>query len=521
MFSITFFRRLGIFLALVSLLLLVFFPELAWGRPGGGHSYSGGGSSGGGYSGGGGYSSGGSSSGDGDIGVLIYIFLSLPYPVQILIVIVGVIAFFMHHRRGQADGTRVSNYVRSSGSDRQYHNQAANTTKQRQIDTLVAQDPQFSEVLFLDFAHSLYHKLYTNLGKSALKDVKPFLSDSVKVQLDVANYQHPRTEVVVGNLQLVDIDIYPNFVSITVDFETNFTTVRQGKSFRHILQERWALVRKGVHEAKDPEAMRNLACPNCGAPSDFTDAGTCGYCNTQIVAGEMTWMVQKIVVQEHEHVRAASLGHYAPEVGNNTPTLFDPFLQEKGAAFIQRHQLANPSTYWDTFMGNVVQETFVAMYNAWSDRDNWDSVRHLLSDRLHESNSFWIRLYQEQDYFNRLRNIQLQKIEPVKITSDNYYEAITVRIFASAIDYTEHSSGRLIGGNKNSPRRFSEYWTFVRKIGVEKPEESFDVHQCPNCGAPADKISDSAVCSYCGAKTNLGDFSWVLSNIAQDEAYKG
>ena len=172
-------------------------------------------------------------------------------------------------------------------------------------------------------------------------------------------------------------------------------------------------------------------------------------------------------------------------------------------------------------MENIVRETFVTMYQSWSNRDNWASVRHLLSDRLHESNAFWIHLYKEQDYFNRLENIQLQKIEPVKITADNYYEAITVRIFASAIDYTEHSSGRLIGGNKKKPRSFSEYWTFVRKIGVEKQEETFDVHQCPNCGAPADKISDSAVCSYCSAKTNLGDFSWVLSNIAQDESYQG
>jgi hypothetical protein len=310
-------------------------------------------------------------------------------------------------------------------------------------------------------------------------------------------------------------------VNIIVDFSSNFSTQRDGRSYRHILQERWVFSRQGVSATADPEAMRDLACPNCGAPNDFTDAGTCRYCNTQIIAGTMTWMVQKIVVQEHEHVRAESLGHYEPEKGTNSPTLYDPFLQQKGAAFIQRHQLANPSTYWATFMDKVVHETFVAMYEAWSNRDQWDSVRHLLSDRLHESNAFWIRLYQEKNYYNRLENIQLDKIEPVKITSDNYYEAITVRIFARAIDYTEDGSRRLIGGDRQTPRRFSEYWTFVRKIGVEKPEDQFDTHQCPNCGAPADQMSDSAVCGYCGTKTNLGDFSWVLSNIAQDEVYQG
>lgn len=509
----TFSKYLCYSLALASLLLLLFFPEWAWARPGGGHSYSGG-SSGGGYSGG--------SSGDGgDIGALIYLFLSLPYQVQIIIVVVGFILYFLYHREGQADGSKVSNYVKSSGRDHQHHSQASNITKQKQIDGLVRQDPRFSEVLFLDFAHSLYHKLYTSLGTSNLRNVKPFLSSHIQAQIEQSGSQYARSEVVVGNLQIVEVDIHPNFVTIIVDFDSNFTSTRQGKSFRHILKERWAFVRQGVSETADPEAMRELACPNCGAPNDFTDAGTCNYCHTEIVAGEMTWMVQKIVVQEHEHVRAATLGHYAPEVGTNSPTLFDPFLQEKGAAFIQRHQLSNPAEYWSTFMDKVVRETFVAMYQAWSDRDNWNSVRHLLSDRLHESNAFWIRLYQEQNYYNRLENIQLQQIEPVKITADNYYEAITVRIFASAIDYTEKANGELVGGNKKQPRAFSEYWTFVRKIGVEKPEEQFDVHQCPNCGAPADQMSDSAVCAYCGTKTNLGDFSWVLSNIAQDEAYQG
>ena len=513
MLSTIFLRRLGMFLALMSLFFLVFCPEWLWARPGGGHSYSGGSSGGGGYSGGG--------DSDVDIGLLIYLFLRLPYPIQIAIVIIGVIAFFVYHRKGQANGQQVSNYVRSSGSDHQHHSQASNIVKQKQIAALVTQDAQFSEVLFLDFAHSLYHKLYTSLSTPALKDVKPFLSDEIKLQISSAGEQKPRTEVVVGNLQIMEVDIHSNFVNIIVDFDANFTTTRQGKSFRHILKERWVFSRRGQQQMSDPAAMRDLACPNCGAPNDFNDVGTCNYCHTQIVAGDMTWMVQKIIIQKHEHVRAESLGYYAPEVGTNSPTLFDPFLQQKGGAFIQRHQLANPAEYWNTFMDKVVRETFVTMYRAWSDRDNWNSVRHLLSDRLHESNAFWIRLYQEHGYYNRLENIQLTKIDPVKITSDNFYESITVRIFAHAIDYTENENGQLIGGDKKRPRTFSEYWTFVRKIGVEKPEEQFDVHKCPNCGAPSDKMSDSAVCQYCGTKTNLGDFSWVLSNIAQDEAYQG
>ena len=44
---------------------------------------------------------------------------------------------------------------------------------------------------------------------------------------------------------------------------------------------------------------------------------------------------------------------------------------------------------------------------------------------------------------------------------------------------------------------------------------------CPNCGAPADKMSQGGKCEYCSAKISNGDFSWVLAMITQDEEYKG
>lgn len=515
--------RTALWWLLVMLLLLgslLLFPEFLYARPGGGHSYSGGS---GGYTGGGGYSGNGEGSAE-LLFALFRLFLMLPYPIKIVAIIGLFIGFYLYHRRGQADGSSVNRYTQSSGHDVQRVNAIANAnrTKQASLDQLTQYDSQFSEVLFLDFAHSLFHKLYTQLGTPKIRNVLPFVSPALQSMMaEVKQGQAARNEVVVGNLQISDVNISGDFQQLIVDFDANYSMIQHGKNYRHIVQERWLFVRNGKGETADPEAMRDLACPNCGAPNDFNDAGTCNYCNTLIKAGDMTWMVQKIVVQDHQHFRSETLGTYSPERGTNSPTLYDPFLTEKGTAFIQRHQLSAPAEYWATFEKNVVAQIFRAMYQAWSERDQWNRVRHLLSDRLFESNSFWIQLYQEQGYYNRLAQINIAKIDPVKITWDNYYEAITVRIYASSLDYTEDEQGRLIGGNKTTPRRFSEYWTFVRKIGVERPESQFDASTCPNCGAPADQMSDSAVCGYCGTKTNQGDFTWVLSNIAQDDSYQG
>ena len=499
-----------------ALFLLVLNPEWLMARPGGGHSYSGG--SGGGGGGG----------GDGVSGELIYflfrLFLILPYPLKIVLVIAVFVGFFLYHRSGQSKGNAVNHYTQSSGHDavRVHLHHHANQQKQMELDALVQQDPQFSEVLFLDFAHSLYHKFYTQIGTPAFKNIQPFLSPAIKGGIQGGAFNSTaRTEVVVANVQISEVSLSGPYQQLIVDYHANYSMVQQGKNYRHIVQERWLFVREGNGKTADPEAMRDLACPNCGAPNDFNDAGTCNYCHTLIEAGQMTWMVQKIVVQSHEHYRAETLGTYAPEVGTDSPSLHDPFLQQKGAAFIQRHQLSDPPAYWDTFKEQVVRQTFMAMYQAWSDRDAWHNVRHLLSDRLYESNEFWIKLYQEKGYYNRLDQLEVEFIDPVKINADHHYESITVRLFARSLDYTENEQGKLIGGDQKNPRRFSEYWTFVRKKGVERPEDQFDTTTCPNCGAPADKMSDSAVCGYCGTKTNQGDFTWVLSNIAQDEVYQG
>jgi predicted lipid-binding transport protein (Tim44 family) len=503
-----------VLLVFVSVALL--FPEVANARPGGGHSYSGG-------------SSGGGSGGSGGGGAVLFemlfrLFFFLPPFLQIALILSIIVAVIWYHLKHQGGGNQVENYVQSSGMDayRFQQNQMANQAKQQKIDALILRDPDFSEVLFLDFSHSLYHKFYTSINTPSIRSIMPFVSDNIKLLMrsDMTKTS-PRTEVVVANMQISDIITSSEQNKIIVDFQSNYSTLQNGKNYRHILKERWVLVRNISTLSAAPEGLRDLACPNCGAPNDFNDAGVCKSCNTLVEAGEMNWMLDKIVIQEHQHYRADTLGTYAPEVGNNAPTIIDPYLKEKGAQFIALHKLEDPAAYWDVFMENIVETTFLSMYKAWSERDNWKSVRHLLSDRLFEANVFWIHLYQEKNYFNRLENITLEHIEPARITIDNNYESITVRVFASAIDYTEDNNGRLIGGNKKSPRHFTEYWTFIRKIGVEKPESEFDATQCPNCGAPADNMSDTSVCGYCGTKTNLGDFSWVLSNIAQDEAYQG
>ncbi len=126
-------------------------------------------------------------------------------------------------------------------------------------------------------------------------------------------------------------------------------------------------------------------------------------------------------------------------------------LQRWRSQFAVSHNL-DFSEYWRTFQKEVVQDFFLAIYDAWS-RQEWQEVRHLISDRLFESNQFWIDEYKSQNLVNRLERIQILQMDLARIDLDKFYESFTVRIFASCLDYVETKDGKLIGGNKEFAKK--------------------------------------------------------------------
>lgn len=139
---------------------------------------------------------------------------------------------------------------------------------------------------------------------------------------------------------------------------------------------------------------------------------------------------------------------------------------------------------------------------------------------MFDTHRYWLMHYRDQGIRNVLANVNIENMQIAKITHDAWFDAITVRIFASMIDYETDGSGRVLCGNQHTPRRFSEYWTLVRRSDrAQKSAQS--VPACPSCGAPLDKINQSGVCGYCNSHVTLGEFDWVLALIEQDETYEG
>ena len=392
------------------------------------------------------------------------------------------------------------------------------------IQTLKEHDPNFSKVLFIDFVCLLYHKFYSFRGTDKFSLLMPFISKVIVDQTshNVFYRQQSIRDIVIGKAKIINIMDWERTNNILIEFESNLTLhdLKTKEKVRLINREAWLFGRKAGLLSPQPEQMRTLSCPSCGAPADFTDAGECQYCHSFIQAGEQQWQVVKIDIIDSQQFQTEDPGGYVEEVGTDFPTYIQAGLKIYENEFLQKHELSDWYSFFTQFSEQVVKPYFLATYAAWS-KGEWNKARHLVSDRLYESNGFWMDEYARLGWQNSLENINIQMIEISRIDLDKFYDSLTVRVFASCLDYTIDKRGQVIGGSIKKPRQFSEYWTFIRTAGVKKIDNEYDLKSCPSCGAPADKVGQTGVCGYCGSKITEGHFSWVLAVITQDEVYEG
>lgn len=497
-------------LILVSLVIIaifvIFLPEIAEARPGGGHGYHGGGGGGGGYHHGGGGGSG--SGGDGLASLIVYCLFNYPIPTLIVLAILFIIYKI-------AEKSSKNSTISSAPTHRNI--MSSTTQRDNMLARLKSSDPNFSTPVFLDYASLLFTKMHLYISGDRLKEIQPFFSTNLEKW---SNYDI--SEVVIGKAAIVSIsndvhhETHQKIIKITVEFNANYTAKAKanGAIFRCFTVENWQFVRNAGVVSPVPDGMGVLKCPCCGASAEFTDAGTCAHCGNMISQTDNVWIVNAVTVVSTERVKTSDVITYAAEVGTGNATIYDSHLQERAAEFAATH---NNMGYRE-FEQNIAIPYFLDIYKLYSSLQ-WDQARHLLSDRLWQSMNYWITFCKEYGCRNALDNVTIQKVNTVKYETDKYYDSVTVRIFAYCYDYYVDNNGNVIAGNNHRERVFSEYWTFVSRKGVSLEHKS--TSRCPNCGAPADNMGQAGVCGYCGSKITDGNFSWVLFSITQDEEYDG
>ena len=378
-------------------------------------------------------------------------------------------------------------------------------------------DKSFSETLFLDFVHLLFTRFQTERGAGKLEVLSVFVAPEVLEAARADTRQRGVTqvdEVLVGSSRISAVEGLEEgapLLGIQVEIEANFTEHAQAGATRLYVRERWTLRRKRGVLSKGPVEMASLSCPSCGSPSEVRPDGSCPYCDRVVAPGDFQWMLASTKVQEVIAQHQPALTATADEEGTDFPDVIAENFDEARAAFMQR----NPD-----FDERAFQERagacFMGIQEAWSS-GRWEKARPYETDHLFNTHRYWIEQYRRQSLVNRLDDVRIARQWIVRYDSDAYYEMITVRIHASMRDYVTDAGGRVVGGNPNAARAFSEYWTFIRTAGAPKASPKKE-GGCPSCGAPI-QVNMAGSCEYCGTKITSGDFEWVLSAIEQDESY--
>jgi Tim44-like domain len=522
-------RRLAFLVALAILLV----ATVAAARPGGGGSFHGGGGGGShGYSGGGGFSggshggsgySGGSGGSGGGNGFAIFELILLCFEHPLLgLIILAIVGF------GVVKNITQSGYRDWSTTTVTAPAQPA-VDPRKELDSLRRFDDSFSPIVFEDFLYALYAQVHAARGRGALDSFSAYLAPRPLAALAGTGLVEVKT-IIVGALHFLQVTAAgegpapgadrsalradsPSRFEVTVDFEANYTEVATGGQERAwYVRERWSLFRSASAPSRTPDRARLFACPSCGAPLEGVTAARCKYCNKQVCNGEFDWVVNAIEVVEREG-RGPMLTAETQEEGTDLPTVVDPDARGAYNALAQR----DPALAWQSFEARV-QLVFLEFQRAWTARD-LAAMRPFLSDNLFEVETYWVRAYEAQKLRNVTQNARITRIELARVASDRFFDAMTIRLFATSLDYTlANADGRLVCGSRSKERSYSEYWTFIRSVQRTGPPRVDKA--CPNCGAPL-AINMAGHCTYCKAKVTSGDFDWVLSKIEQDESYAG
>ncbi len=398
--------------------------------------------------------------------------------------------------------------------DRFHRPEEAPATKLRFPDAIRAVDPHFSGALFRDYALLVYARaiaLQTDRSGSGM--LQTLLTDRAIERLRSSLLGWSNIGLVTIGHHTVEVVERNGARMLEVCFFSNITVEPPAGGGEVLLEreERWVFGRPKGATSPRPERLQSLGCVNCGSTEDPGLTGACPSCQAPRTEGALHWRVVELEVLFSERAPSPELPlGGGKEPGLDNPTIRHPGLRKRRARFLALHPTLDLGAEL-TRLGRM----FVQLQEAWT-RDHWEEARPLMSDALFTANQGWLEQLKRAGYRNRTVGVKVERIELCDIDVDKWVETVTVRIFASCLDWTERLDNQaLVGGSAKVRREFSEYWTFMRSIGARRKTDS--LLECPSCGAPLDKMAMTGVCGYCESKVTAGRFDWVATRISQDD----
>ena len=181
---------------------------------------------------------------------------------------------------------------------------------QEQLAAIKAGDPNFTEQQFLDRAQAAFFLLQKAWQDRNPDEGRAYMSPGLymgwKMQVDQMTAQHRKNvleALYIQGLHIVKAGHDDNFDTITVrvdasakDYDVDEQTGKKlgGDSSDTPFTEYWNFTRSAGAKTLVTGGITEKKCPNCGAPLEVNETGSCKYCGAAVTSGKFDWVLGKI-----------------------------------------------------------------------------------------------------------------------------------------------------------------------------------------------------------------------------------
>ena len=382
------------------------------------------------------------------------------------------------------------------------------------VHAMRARDPGFEMVTFLQRAEMTFYLVKRAIGRNDPVALRPYLIDALFAQIAAAlkqrqaQHQHELLESLnVRAVHVIHAELTQQQQSLLVHFDlvyrgktlddTQHVVADEGQDTRH--GERWTFVRAANATTPAAGGVIDSRCPSCGAELRLNLDGSCAHCKASVTNGSVDWVLAAVQA-------APFIGHYVDGLsGAAAPTVAEGIAQLKAA---------DPNFALEAFCARV-NTAFNLLQSAWC-AQNLDAGRAFLSPGAYFAWRSQLETMAAEGRKNIMDQLQVLRVEPMRVVHGQVFDDLTVRITARAADYEVDGNGRIVFGDR-TVRPFTEEWTFQRSVGVASSDKPGTLENtCPRCGAPV-QLTQIGECRYCKAAVTSGKFDWVVSRIEQED----
>lgn len=450
--------------------------------------------------GGGGSSRSGGGGGDG-IGFLIYLIIrlviSLPFPLNLIVVGITIAGFFLYVRAKQ----------KQSFYDKMPAGNAFGNKQSPGLNAFLKNNQAFEMEAFLSKAKKAFIKIQKAWEAQDISPVRRWISDGVyqrfntqfkmmkllkqKNTLDGLTVKTAVIDKVTsdGLFDIIHVAIHAEIVDRFIsDIDPGLNS-----GGKEEFVEYWSFMKK--RDSKTTDMYESGNCPNCAnpLPEDLGELSKCAYCGTITNSGEYDWVLSEIT-------QADDYAASHPRVSRH------PGLKAKTTKLVETEPDFSVQGLEDK-----VSNGYLQVISAMALRKP-ENMRRFVSNEAYAK--LEKRLPPRTMAYSR---IYLNDVTLIGVQEKNEHYILPVSV--------KLSFQRVLLGEKSVEKvdqaviTANEVVMMKRKKHPVSPKGNLYAHSCPGCGAQLKDTLDTK-CAYCGSLLNSPETEWIIDDILSVPEYE-